>query len=508
MFEQTPTWTEEEDEILKEIMREKLANNLSWPACAKLFNKSPYYKRSADSIRCRATRLGLVQSHHTQAPSAPSQTAPSEEDKEVDPQAPTQHDEETIRTILVMYAEVKYGGLDQSAQRIAIELCKQGYPISELEVKEILLARGQTKKSTPELDADPVKNAHMLLEMKKAIREKTFQTQVIRDLEQQLLDLKKQLQSKQTSTDVLKQLISPPYLDPNREGLEGRVLQGAMICPISDLHIGESIRFLPGQKKHSEYNKDMAYERARRWRLNIDRVLSACPSDMDVDTLWYMSLGDDFESLFGTMRLHQLARQDCHELEAWRQVIKIHIENIIHLCLWARTLGAKLVITFTPGNHDRLFGDRDYLSEEFIVTLMSEAILNHPDLQMYKQYIAHFACIPKVLSLTLDLQDGDKVVKTNVIAQHGHLSKVSSDKDIIAFKNLHGEKADRYVCIQGHLHHFKSLQVQDTLYVWNPSMTSSNDYALYQINASSRPGQIILTLNAKEDLIYGPFSLE
>lgn len=401
--------------------------------------------------------------------------------------------------VCVMYADIKYHGLDMSAKRIAIELNKHTpYEVyTEESIKAILHRNGQIKKKVPGINLNDVE---MIPEVREAIKEKFLQCKELvklRELNNHTAHDEK--------VDILKALfddnkVVPHHLEYKSFVYDKQINPTILTLPVSDIHYGirqESLKSDFYQKDSSEVSYKILDARASKWRQHASKMISLS----NPQVVHYLSLGDDFESLFGNMRPHQLANQDLIEFNLWEKVMSFHLTNILYLL--ENSSVEQIVVTFTPGNHDRLFGEKLYDSENFVSQLIASFLINHKLLSEY------------VESGRLNIKSATKIMsykhsglpQVNFIAHHGHLFDNKTQKDIVNTVYLHGVTSERHVLIQGHLHHFKAIQASNCLAIWNPSFIGGTEYANIKLQLDSVPQCIGIVSDVENDYVLGPFNL-
>lgn len=272
-------------------------------------------------------------------------------------------------------------------------------------------------------------------------------------------------------------------------GFEGKKKERVLIIPVSDLHAGKTYDPDP-LTGHNPINKVVLKSRIAK----IVKYIEDHAKLGTYDRVVYLGLGDDFEAMFGNMRQGQLLSMDMHTKEQYQFVISFHttLLKTISKCF----PNSKRLAIFQGGNHDRLFDSREWNSESLVTYILVDRIQKE-----FKEGEINFYCGKPVMSLSLP--NG-----TNIISQHGHVGKVSPEKDVVNYVSLHGNKtSENYLVIQGHLHKLYFQSVNNIKYLINPSICGPDDYSHYHLNKSA-PAEFVMVSSTQEgNQLVGPFTL-
>lgn len=446
--------------------------------------------------------------------------------------APLNKDKDSLHhDILVAYTSKANGGLGLTAFETAVKLTElYGVIVTEEDVKQVVKDRNHSKSKTPVLvdqNIDMVRERFEVLS-RDANQKHRSPKKLIAELERQVASLQSMNDLYQKITD-LSDTIEPLVCTTRNKSKDGLVL----VLPVSDVHSGATNDGLKSnplyQKRRAQYNRQILLERQeelhRSWERMFERLTASELRRLDV--VHYLSLGDDIDGVYSALRQGQFLDQDEFGFEQVRLVRDFHFNNIWFLMdLIDRMryranlvpvdqderreeVSTKMVISFTPGNHDRMYADKSYSSENFMACLFADNV----KMLLEKQYVSisprgwmpKFTCnaaIPMVSCLY------ESIGNVNLIAHHGHLFDVKSDKDINNLAHIHGvKKASRYVIVQGHLHHFKAHQAANAMYIWNPSYCGNTQYGTIQVQKSSPPQAIGILLDSDDTQILGPYIL-
>lgn len=272
-----------------------------------------------------------------------------------------------------------------------------------------------------------------------------------------------------------------------------------LVIPVSDLHAGKT--YTPDPiSGYSPINKDVLKARISKMVAYIEDHAKTGQYDQIV----YLALGDDFESLFGNMRDGQGNTMDMHTMEQYQFVISFHV-TLLKTVMKSFPQAEKIAL-FQGGNHDRLFKSKEWNSESFITHIVVERIeqefKNIPMTKgMSEKTNFRFKAGRPVMSIRL--ANG-----TNLISQHGHVGKIGSEKDIVNYVTLHGDKTSKeYLVVQGHLHKLFFQSVNNIKYLINPSICGPDDYSHYHINKSAPAEFVMLASSPEGNQLVGPFAL-
>jgi predicted phosphodiesterase len=264
-----------------------------------------------------------------------------------------------------------------------------------------------------------------------------------------------------------------------------------LIIPVSDLHAGKLY------KSTNPNFKNIDKEVLRRRKDMICHYIRKESLKNKYDFIRYMSLGDDFESLFGNMRKGQHLTMDMHTTAQYRFVLDFHLD-IINTIVDSFP-DTDIVATFQGGNHDRVFEEREWGSENLIVAMMVDRIMQ-------------------------DFRDNDRVKFVvgspvfsqmcpnglNIISQHGHTSRVLEEKDVNNFIMVHGNKqeASRTLVLQGHFHKFVFRTGNKSHYMVNGSICGNDNFNTENLNLVSFPEFTMVKTTEQSEYVIGPFNLE
>lgn len=283
------------------------------------------------------------------------------------------------------------------------------------------------------------------------------------------------------------------HLEVNKriQSMEIRKTEGnTLIIPVSDLHVGK--RYVPHNDNFGPFNNNVLKQRLQRAMGYIEMMM---PHFDSVDNILYLSLGDNFESMFGNMREGQFLGMDVFGSNQYRQVIEFHTQFLE----WLHSkfdLPVKAI--FQGGNHDRLFANKSWQSENIVNFIMTDRIAAEFKNQ---KGVDCYAGAP-IVSVVL----GNGV---NLISQHGHIKRLKTDKDVTNFISMHGKRgATRYLVGQGHLHSLKYTSGHNFKMFVNSSFCGDDEYNIDQLAIGSPPELILIESCKTTDLFFGPYNLD
>ena len=422
---------------------------------------------------------------------------------------PPEIPEGVISSMKLMYASKSSGGLGMTAFEVAVALqdAVEG-PLTEAMVRDILKEVGQTKNSIPDMISQ---NMDMIREERESLKRKVmssgeYQRSYIKSLEKRINELE--------SYEELKQLALG---DKTFQAKRINTLSGPMnssnsvlIFPVSDVHSGAVWNALKDnkhyQKQQIEYNARVMDERQGRLQHAWVKMLQT--PHTTIGEVHYLSLGDDLEGLYANLRGGQFLDQDSFEYQQFSRARDFHLNNILFLisCCGLKKHRPKIRVTFTPGNHDRLYQDKSYNSENFMAYLLADLVsTNHMLRTAISEYGVDLVEIAAAVPMISYLYEGINVC---LLAHHGHLFNVKTDKDIHNLAHVHGvSNAKRYVMVQAHLHHFKAVQASECKYIYNPSYCGNTGYSSVNIQKGAPAQAIGILIDDTNDLILGPYEL-
>jgi hypothetical protein len=267
-----------------------------------------------------------------------------------------------------------------------------------------------------------------------------------------------------------------------------------LIIPVSDLHVGK--KFETKNPKTKNFNITELKKRLGRAMSYVEMLKPQVENR--VTHLIYSSLGDNFEAIFGNMRPGQHLTMDLMGIDQYKEVVEFHVNFIDFL----RTTFPKVKITaiFQGGNHDRIFADKRWDSEEVLNYIVTDRIASE------------FSGVPET---ELEVLIGEPVASltlsngVNLITQHGHLKGLKGNNSIVNFINIHGDKkAQRYLVSQGHFHHWEMVSGYNYKFYMNSSFCGNDNYNLDKVGVGS-PAEFMMIESAKNnDIFYGPYNLE
>lgn len=414
---------------------------------------------------------------------------------------------EDMRAMKAAYSAMSPGGYDTIS-----EICKT-FKISKKNFEQIKKSMKWSHSDDPYTDEDhfarePNELAEDLLQKKKEDFDRVFRKKEWKRIEKDATSWREMLfvcNKKELSSGELKKHIDTitsvkeylngsevQYFEPSTTFTPKPVGNETLVIPISDIHYGK--KFLAGQSKFKDYNQFVADVRMQQI---MDILTRESKNLSHIKNVVYLSLGDNFESLFGNMRGGQYITMDILGKEQWKKVVNFHSNMISHI----RSLfpDAKVTVQFIPGNHDRVFQDKSFNSEEVINAILADRI----------------SCEFKN-DAAMDWIVGDQVTSmmltnnVNLISHHGHIVRVpDTNKDVNNVITLYGAKtASRYIVAQGHLHEFKYRSGSNFKYFINPSICGSDDFTVYNLKLDSPAEFCMIRSTEHDDMVLGPYTLQ
>lgn len=414
-----------------------------------------------------------------------------------------------IRDMKAAYSRMSPGGYDTIG-----EICRT-FKISKKNFEGVKKAMGWSHSDDPYTDEehyekDPVELAEDLLQKKKEQFDRVFRKKEWKLIEKDSSNWRELLYvcgNKDLSVSELKKHIDivtsvPEFLkdskviystlDSKYEIKTPYTEKDTLIIPVSDVHYGK--RFVSDNPRYKDYNKFVADVRLQQ----IMSIISSKKQDLShIKNIVYLSLGDNFESLFGNMRNGQYLTMDILGRDQWVKVVQFHSTLINHI---RQTFpDSEMTMQFIPGNHDRVFADKSFNSEEVINAILADRIsVEFKNDQKMKWVVGE-----KVVSVMLPNN-------VNLISHHGHVVKVpDTNVQINNVITLYGsKKASRYIVAQGHLHEFKYRSGSNFKYFINPSICGSDEYTIYDLKLESPAEFCMIHSTEDDDLILGPYTLK
>lgn len=264
----------------------------------------------------------------------------------------------------------------------------------------------------------------------------------------------------------------------------------SLYIPISDLHVGKT--YDPFNSKFSKYDKSVLVE---RMKMVIAYIKEYANTSKNVENVYYSSLGDDFESLFGNMREGQFLSMDAYTKLAFQTVINFHVSVLKQIK--ESFPDVPVTAVFQGGNHDRLFESKDWGSESLVNWLVTKTIEDE-----FEDGEIEFLCAPPIASYMLPSG-------VNVISQHGHIAKIKTDKDVVNYMSIHElEGATRHLIVQAHLHHTLFKSVKNSKFLVNPSVCGSDSYSHNNLAVDAPAEFVMIETTSKDIRLVGPFNLD
>jgi hypothetical protein len=423
---------------------------------------------------------------------------------------PRQVPGEVMRAWNEAYSNMSVGGAETINQ-----ICKT-WGVRKKDFNAIKKAMGWTHDSDPYTDEemlanDPIDLAESLVQKKRAEFEKHFRKKEWKEIENDAKkwremafylgtepELKSVKQTIETISNVekycknikVKKVLNK--IDLRIDDTTGSTL----IIPVSDLHIGKKFKAI--NMKSTDYNISVLKERLQRAMAYIELLK---PHVIDrVDNLVYSCLGDNFEAIFANMRPGQHLTMDLHGIDQYKEVIEFHVTFMNFIM--DTFPDAKMTACFQGGNHDRIFADKRWDSEEILNYIVTDRIAsefkNTPDTKLDVLLGAPVT--------SMMLPNG-----VNLISQHGHLKNIKTSKDVMNFIGVHGEPAaKRYLVSQGHFHHWEVKWEAGFNYKFymNSSFCGKDEYAMDKIHTGCNAEFMMIESSKNNDLFYGPYNLE
>lgn len=404
------------------------------------------------------------------------------------------------------YSNMSVGGAETINQ-----ICKT-WSISRKDFTAIKKAMKWTHDQDPFTDEehltnDPADLAENLVQKKRLAFEKQFRKKEWKEIERDAirwrelsyhLGVTPDLKTVKETIDDIKNIEKYCHNISIDKKISKKTIQtkkgSSLIIPVSDLHVGK--KYTAKNLKNKTFNLSELKKRLSR---AMGYITMTRPHFEDrISHIVYSSLGDNFEAIFGNMRPGQHLTMDIFGAEQYKEVVEFHVCFLSFL----REEFPNIPITavFQGGNHDRIFGDKKWDSEEVLNYIMTDRIATE------------FKDVP---SKELEVLIGEPISSitlpnnVNLITQHGHLKGLSNNKDIANFINMHGDKkSTRYLISQGHFHHWETISGYNYKFYMNSSFCGNDSFNLDKIGVGS-PAEFMMVESAvNNDIFYGPFNLE
>lgn len=268
-----------------------------------------------------------------------------------------------------------------------------------------------------------------------------------------------------------------------------------LVIAFGDAHAGKKVDNTNVlAKKQNEYSEMVFKQRVENMCAYIRLMAHDCRDD--IEYLYALNLGDNFESLLGNMRDGMMGQMYNHHFDQYRQV-KAMNEAVLQTLL-EEFPGVPIRYVMVPGNHDRMLKDKAAATEVVLMDIFCD------HLQDKYEHYDNLEILPGAPVSSVYLPNG-----VNLIFSHGHLKAWKDDNKVNNAINIHGYgDAERYLLFQGHYHSFHLLSGYNWRMHRVPAIVGNDEYSLNHIEKGNRPAFIGVLTCQENDLLLGPYNLD